>query len=140
MALVIAQKTVKTDFWVEHIEVTLTLLETSPSEFSITYEVVYSGIRNGRAVSNAPIAIKGNGKWTVTQEPVQVDVEISNYSVDVTTKTVSLHIHVIAHSNVLGNITLFDETLGGKYGIDPVNAIMSHINMLAEMQQPQLVG
>jgi hypothetical protein len=114
----------------EQINTTLTLVETNPGVFGIYYEVNYSGVRGGNA-QGGPIALSGNISSRVTESPVPVDVQVSNYSNDTATSTISMHITVIAHSGVIGDITLYDQTLGGKYQINVAEAIVAHIHSMA---------
>ena len=114
----------------ESVTVTLTLLETNPGEFGVNYEAEYSGIQNGR-VAGGPIPISGNGSWVVNQDP-KVTVNVSNYSDDKNARVISGHVKITLA--MLGNHTIFDKTMGGKYGINPLAMILEHftgINKLA---------
>lgn len=113
----------------EQIDTTLTLVETDPGVFGLYYEVNYSGIRGGNA-QGGPIAVSGNVSSRVTEKPVPVDVQVSNYSNDTATSTISMHITIIAHSGVIGDVTLYDQTLGGKYQINVPEAIVTHIHSI----------
>lgn len=122
---------------IETVETTLTLIETNPGAFGLNYEVNYSGLKQGHA-AGGPIPVSSNGSWSVYNNP-PVNVSISNYSDDPTTKTVSFHISVVVSSSIpgVGNITIFDETMGGKYGTNAIAEMMSHIAVL--MSEPSAV-
>jgi hypothetical protein len=114
MAQVIDSKTESHDYFVEKVSTTLTLLETASDQFGIDYNATYSGIFGSGSVQGGPITVSQNGSWIINDNP-RITVSVSNYSDDKGNRLVSMHITI--HVDVLGGINIFDQTLGGKYGI-----------------------
>jgi hypothetical protein len=115
MAQVIDSKTETHDYWVEKVSTTLTLLETAPDQFGISYNSTYSGVSGNGSVQGGPITVSQNGSWTVNDNP-RITVSVSNYSDDKGNRLVSTHVTI--NVDVLGGVKIYDQTLGGKYGID----------------------
>lgn len=119
MTNVIDKQTDQHDFGIwhlrEHISVTLILLETAPDIFAVSYDVSYSGVKDGH-VSGGPFPVDGNGTHVVNQNP-KVTVAFSNWSEDKANHLISTHCNISVDAHVLGNITVFDKTIGGKYGV-----------------------
>jgi hypothetical protein len=114
IAQVIDSKTESHDYVVEKVSTTLTLLETAPDQFGMNYNAAYSGIFGNGNVQGGPIPVSGNGQWNVHDGP-RITVSVSNYSDDTSNRIVSMHVTI--NVDVLGGINIFDQTLGGKYGI-----------------------
>lgn len=114
----------------EHVSVTLTLLETAPDVFAVSYDATYSGIKSGH-VAGGPIPVGGNGSYVVNQDP-KVTVTVSNWTDDKVNHRISAHFKITVDAPVLGSITIFDKDLGGKYGENKMAAIFAHI---AEISQ-----
>jgi hypothetical protein len=71
-------------------------------------------------------------------ENPSIGVTVTNYSDDAATKTVSLHITITVDApSPIGNVTIFDKTMGGKYGINAVEEIMNHITQMSSMRIPK---
>jgi len=98
-----------------HISVTLILLETAPDTFAVNYEASYSGMKDGH-LSGGPFPVNGNGTHVVNQNP-KVTVTLSNWSDDKANHLISAHCKISVDVPVLGNTTVFDKTIGGKYGV-----------------------
>ena len=110
----------------ETVTTTLNLLELSaenPPSFGISYDVSYSGIKDGHIVGG-PINVQGNGTYVVNENP-RVVVTISNYSLS--GNLISFHIVINVTAPVIGDITIFDGTLGGPYGSGGLIRIVEHI-------------
>ncbi|MBD0258305.1 MAG: hypothetical protein ICV83_21535 [Cytophagales bacterium] len=102
---------------------------TGPSSFGITYNVVYTGVKDGN-VTGGPAPITGNGSNVVNQNP-KVTVTVSNYTDS--GQAISMHINVQVDAPKLGTITIFDDDLSGPYSNQqPFNAIVDHIAQLAK--------
>jgi hypothetical protein len=129
MANVICTVTDQHDFgswpFIEHVSVTLTLLETAPDQFAVAYDATYSGLKDGR-VAGGPVPVNGNGTWVVNPNP-KVTVIVSNWSDDHAQHLISAHIKIVVDAPVLGTITIFDKSLGGRYGEDKLVAILAHM-------------
>ena len=108
----------------EKIVVTLTLLEKSPGKFAMDYEFVYSGISSGDTKNGDPVDISGNCTVTANPDP-KVIYTISNYSDSGT--YISMQITITVDMKQLGTKTVFDQTLGGKYGTESLQAMVEHI-------------
>ncbi|WP_413167783.1 hypothetical protein ACL6C3_13905 [Capilliphycus salinus ALCB114379] len=118
----------------EKVAVTLTLIETDPGQFAIKYEATYSGIKSGH-IAGGPVPITGDSSTVVNQNP-KVTVIVSNYSNDQQNHLISAHIQITVQAPVLGNITIFDKSLGGQYGINTLQLMFAH---MAEISNPEKV-
>jgi hypothetical protein len=114
MPLTIDYKCEAHNYWFEKTNVCLSLAETASDQFALYYTANYSGVANG-SISGGPVAVNGNGVHVVNPTP-RVTVTISNYSDNKASKTISLHVAVAVQYGA--TYTVFDQTLGGKYGID----------------------
>ncbi len=109
----------------EKVSTTLTLIETSPGNFGISYKSKYSGIKSG-SVHGGPIAVSGDINKKVHSNP-DVTVVVSNYSKS--SAHISMHIKIeVDTGTIIGKVTIFDDTLGGKYGTNNLQNIVDHIN------------
>jgi len=116
MAQVIDIETDSRSFFlgIEKVTTTLTLSETALDQFGISYNAAWSGIYSG-STAGGPITVSQNGSWRVHDSPA-ITVSVSNYSDDKSNHVVSMH--VIINVDMAGVGTIYDKTLGGRYGID----------------------
>jgi hypothetical protein len=121
-------------FFRETVTVTLTLIETDPGQFAIKYEAIFSGMKAGH-IAGGPVSITGDSSTVVNPDP-KVTVIVSNYSNDQQNHVISAHIKITVDAPVLGNIIIFDKSLGGQYGINTLQLMFAHI---AEISKPEKV-
>ncbi|WP_103071556.1 hypothetical protein [Aquimarina sediminis] len=106
-------QTVKFGFWPakEEITTTLQLLNLGKGDFGIDYHSKFSGIKDGE-VKGGPISIDGNLTKVVNKSP-EVKVIVSNYNK--TNDYISMHVKIDVDIPVIGNETIYEQTLGGSY-------------------------
>ena|SRR5215813_8218676 len=103
----------------QKVSTTLTLCETAPDQFGISYDSSYSGIYSGHN-AGGPITVSQNGSWKVNDNPT-ITVSVSNYSDDKSNRQVSMHANI--NVDIIGVGTIYDKTLGGRYGIDTMKEL-----------------
>ncbi len=109
---------------------TLKLIETDPNNFGINYDVDYKTgglFGSWKHISGGPVKNLGNGSWVVNDSP-KVTVIVSNYSVDSGQQLISMHVKIDVDVPVVGTVTIYDQTLGGRYGIDNLKELVAHIS------------
>jgi hypothetical protein len=116
-------------FGVEKITTTLTLLELTPGKFGMDYEFQYSGKETGDSKSPAPVAINQNCMVTAETNPTVI-YTVANYSDSGT--YVSMQITITIDMGILGTKTVFDKTLGGKYGTNNLQAMIARIAQISK--------
>lgn len=95
----------------EEVATTITLVHTGSGQFGLAYDAVFSGVKSGH-VSGGPYPVSGNMHKVLHNSP-QVVLTISNF--DETSTTISMRVTITVDIPILGNKTIFDETLGGAY-------------------------
>jgi|GEM_PF-1149862 len=95
----------------EEVATTITLVHMGSGKFGLSYDSVFSGVKSGH-VSGGPYPVSGNMHKVLHNSP-QVVLTISNF--DETSTTISMRVTITVDIPVLGNKTIFDETLGGAY-------------------------
>ncbi len=119
-------RTFKKLFFKETINSTVSLiLINEPEKFALNYNANYSGIKNGN-LSGGPIPVGDNGSHIEHDDP-KVILEVSNYSDDGSVISFHVKVTVDASQAGLGTITLFDQTLGGKYGDVSIGSVIAHV-------------
>jgi hypothetical protein len=107
----------------ETVITTINLLELTPGKFGVSYEADYSGVKDGK-INGGPVDVPGNGTFIENDDP-KVIMVISNYSDSGI--AISTQITINIDAPVLGTVTIFDQALGGKYGVVSLSAIVKHI-------------
>ncbi len=100
-------------FWKakEEVTTTITLVHMGGGQFGLSYDCEFSGIKSGH-VSGGPYPVSGNMHKVLHNSP-QVVLTISNF--DETSTTISMKVTITVDIPVIGNKTIYDETLGGAY-------------------------
>lgn len=100
-------------FWKakEEVTTTITLVHMGSGQFGLSYDCEFSGIKSGH-VSGGPYPVSGNMHKVLHNSP-QVVLTISNF--DETSTTISMKVTITVDIPVIGNKTIYDETLGGAY-------------------------
>jgi hypothetical protein len=78
----------------------------------LSYDSSFSGVKNGQ-VHGGPIVITGNEEKVVNQTP-RIVVSISEFNKS--DSKASVHVRIIVDVPVLGNQTIYNQTLKGEYG------------------------
>ncbi|MBD7912848.1 MULTISPECIES: hypothetical protein [Clostridium] len=121
MSQVIDSKTEKhtygTLFLKETVTTTLTLLYTgSTTTYGLNYDSKFSGIKDGH-VQGGPISVSDNITVVVNANP-KVTVIISEFNNNIENHYISLHVIIKVDIPIIGEETIYDQTLGGKYNPD----------------------
>ncbi|MDY0321396.1 MAG: hypothetical protein WHU93_02165 [Arcobacteraceae bacterium] len=95
----------------EKVKTTLQLLNMGDGNIGLSYDSSFSGVKSGQ-VHGGPIAINGNEDKVVNQTP-RIVVSISEFNKS--KSYASMHVRIVVDIPVLGNKTIYNQTLGGHY-------------------------
>jgi hypothetical protein len=112
----------------ETVNTTIDLLELSTGKFAVNYRADYSGIKGGQ-LSGGPINIPGNGNYIENNDP-KVTMMVSNYSDS--GLVISMQLTITIDAPVIGTVTIFDQMLGGKYGVISLTSIVKDLERFYE--------